>query len=57
MVNHIVITLYGDSNYTYGEHCSMYGIAESLHYAPETNIALYVNCILVIKKLIKILRI
>lgn len=57
MVNHIVITLYGDSNYTYGEHCSMYGIAESLHYAPETNIALYVNCTLVIKKLIKILRI
>lgn len=38
-----------DGNYVYGEHCIMHRIVKSLCCAPETNVTLYVNCILIIK--------
>ena len=42
-VNDIVMVLYGDNSYTYGEHSITYRDVKSLHCSSETNVTLCAN--------------
>ena len=51
-VNGIVIVMYSDGSYVFGEHSTTYRLAEPLHQTPVTKVTLNVNYIQ-IKKLNK----